>query len=299
MIYYSSQSLFHDQLTKLYTAPQFKSSPRGLFVHENIGFSSVIEEPRHRIIFSKIKKFDLNYALGETLWYLKGDNSLKMIQNYAPSYDRFSDDGTTLNGAYGPRIHDNLNNVINKLKNDSDSRQAIILIWRKEELKKQTKDLPCTVYLQFFIRENKLYMITNMRSNDLWLGLPYDIFAFTIIQEYIASLLKVEIGHYQHNAGSLHIYENAIKKLSEQEQTIHPISTPMKPIRNWSTLSNLLSYEEELRNNKILPSKDLKDLYDLGLVLYLGKCKKEKSELSSDLIDSISCPAIKKYFKEI
>ena len=57
----------------------------------------------------------------------------------------------------------------------------------KDLLNFQHKDIPCTVSLQFLIRENKLHLFVNMRSNDVFLGLPHDIFCFTMIQEIIAN----------------------------------------------------------------------------------------------------------------
>jgi hypothetical protein len=55
-------------------------------------------------------------------------------------------------------------------------------------------------------------MIATMRSNDLWLGLPYDVFAFTCIQQMVAAALGVGLGWYQHQAGSLHVYDRNMEK---------------------------------------------------------------------------------------
>jgi thymidylate synthase len=62
--------------------------------------------------------------------------------------------------------------------------------------------------MQFFIRDNRLHGLAYMRSNDAILGLPYDIFLFTMLQETMAATLVVELGEYHHYAGSLHLYSH-------------------------------------------------------------------------------------------
>jgi thymidylate synthase len=91
------------------------------------------------------------------------------------------------------------------LRADVNSRQAVIHI--KDASNEPTKDTPCTVALQYSIREGKLYATTYMRSNDIWRGFPYDVFAFTCFQVKLAMELGVDVGTYTHIAGSLHLYE--------------------------------------------------------------------------------------------
>jgi hypothetical protein len=77
------------------------------------------------------------------------------------------------------------------------------------------RDYPCTIGFQFLIRGEKLLMITQMRSNDVWLGLAYDAFQFTQLQLTLARMLGVEPGHYVHRAASLHIYERDLEAINE------------------------------------------------------------------------------------
>jgi len=309
--YTSNMHLFQNSVIHLKHEPEFKCKPRGMFIHEDIGWRARIENPRDRLIYSPLRKWDIVYGLGEFLWYVTGSESLKMISYYAPSYDRFSDDGETLYGAYGPRIFGEKNkhsfifesgwtSIIDTLKRDPDSRQAISLIWREKDMhKKDTKDYPCTVYLQFFVREEKLCMISNMRSNDVWLGIPNDIFCFTMLQELMAFELGLEMGFYQHNDGSLHMYENTLKKLDENPQQslyapswINHKQMEMNLISNFADhLVSLIQYEEMARERTILNPLDLSDgalevpiapcygnisseIKDLMWVLYYGKARK-------------------------
>lgn len=106
--------------------------------------------------------------------------------------------------------------VKNLLSIDPSSRQAVIHIKEPRNLlDNPTKDVNCTVYLQFFVRDGKLYMITNMRSNDLWMGYPNDVLQFTAMQVRLAMELGLELGTYTHNAGSLHMYARDYKKALE------------------------------------------------------------------------------------
>jgi hypothetical protein len=73
--------------------------------------------------------------------------------------------------------------------------------------------VPCTLSLQFLIRDKRLNCIATMRSNDIVWGLTYDVFNFTMIQEYVAVKVGIPLGDYFHNAGSLHLYADRDAKM--------------------------------------------------------------------------------------
>lgn len=156
------------------------------------------------------------YASAELLWYLSRSNTLEALLPYAPKYIRFAEDDGTAYGAYGHRIlhnvegYDLLEIAESLLATESRTRQCVVSMWRPQDLleaKKGTrKDLPCTLNWQFLLRDDALHMITTMRSNDVWLGVPYDIYTFTCIQRLLAGTLDVAVGEYIHNVGSLHLY---------------------------------------------------------------------------------------------
>lgn len=329
-IFNSNQDLFQKTTKDLYFNPEFKCNPRQMFIYENIGFSARINNCLDRLLFIPERKWDIVYGTGEFLWYITGSDSLDFISYYAPSYDRFSDDNETLYGAYGKRIFKNNKNdndsfhiengigsVIRKLRLDPDSRQAIALIWQKKDMHvNETKDLPCTINLQFLIRDNKLHMITNMRSNDVWLGSTNDIYCFTLIQELVASELGIDLGFYQHNSGSMHLYEKNIEKIKSCENSIFSNydSLPMKKIDSFKDqIKYLINYEKKLRtsdkeihykecfNKKVL--NELSDgITDLMHILYYGKIrklyKKQQKELFynklNETFEKIKDIAIKK-----
>lgn len=184
-----------------------------------------VEDPTRNIVSNQIRKMPMRYAVGELAWYLSGSNKVKGISRFAKKWAEISDDGETNNSAYGWRIFDKFGfnqweHIKDLLRKDPASRQAVIHI--KDADNHPTKDVPCTVYLQFFIRDGKLNMSTHMRSNDIWMGVPYDMFSFCFLQILLAMELGVEIGQYTHYAGSLHIYardyEAAKKNIAELPQ---------------------------------------------------------------------------------
>lgn len=208
----------------------------GAVVGEIINAITVIEDPTRCILKSPIRKLPMRYMVGELLWYLSGNSTLDAIRLYTSAWDRMSDDGLQVNSNYGNRIRyardefdgttfNQLEMVENMLREHPESRQAVIHIKQARNLiENPTKDVNCTVCLQFFIREGKLYMTTYMRSNDLWMGFPNDVFQFTAIQIYLAMRLGVKLGTYTHVAGSLHLYDRdykvSLENIKNQADTV-------------------------------------------------------------------------------
>lgn len=193
---------------------------------EIINATTVIEDPTRCFLKSKIRNLPVRYAIGELLWYLSGNNSLEAIQLITNNWDNLSDDGETVNSNYGYVIQNEkgfnqFDYCYELLKKEPTTRQAIIHIKTPvNTLENPTKDLNCTVYCQFFIRDGKLHMITHMRSNDLWLGFPYDVFQFTCMQILMAMKLGVKLGKYTHVVDSLHLYMRDYEKAIEAESEL-------------------------------------------------------------------------------
>jgi thymidylate synthase len=157
-----------------------------------------ITQPRARLSRTEIKG-TLFSCLGELLWYLAKTNALEFVAFYLPKYEKSSDDGKTIYGGYGPRLfcmdeaNDQVANVTSLLRKKPGTRQAVIQLFKATDIIEEHKDVPCTCTLQFMIRGQRLHMFTNMRSNDAFLGLPHDVFAFTMLQEIVARTLN--LGH--------------------------------------------------------------------------------------------------------
>ncbi|MEW8232254.1 MAG: thymidylate synthase [Candidatus Thiodiazotropha endolucinida] len=213
-----------------------------------------LSNPRARISRTE-KRGTIFSCLGELLWYLSGTNSLDFIRYYIPAYSEESEDGTTIYGAYGPRLFnspggDQINNVITLLNNKPHSRRAVIQIFDSRDIEKNRQEIPCTCIMQFLIREKRLNMYTYMRSNDSFIGLPHDIFTFTMIQEIIARSLGTGMGKYVHTVGSLHLYLKNTVGVNEfmNEGWQENVSMPSMPERDlWPSISTLLEIEASLR----------------------------------------------------
>ena len=246
-----------------------ETQPRNLKIRELINVSLTLTNPRNRVLASSVRKHSNAYACGELLWYLRGSESLDELAFYSDRLREYSDDGKTLNSAYGARIFgmhkdfpNQWKNVVDKFLQDTDTRQAVININYAQDQNRVTKDVTCTLALQYLIRENKLYAITTMRSNDSAMGQIYDVFCFTMLQEMLLFRLKqykkfdtLELGAYIHNVNSFHLYETFFDTIKSCLTEID-ISKDMEELKECE-LNSLQSAERCLRlyNEKIDESK--------------------------------------------
>ena len=250
-----------------------------------------IKNPRARLSRTQ-KREVLNSALGETLWYFSGRNDLKFIENYIPSYRKtlnLSEEEEITNGAYGPRLFgdtEQVKKIIDLLIEKRTTRQAVIQIFDKSDLGQN--DVPCTCTIQFLSRSGVLDMFVSMRSNDAYMGLVHDIFAFTFLQEYVARCIGDKLGQYSHFVGSLHIYETEIAKAEEYiasgvqskiempPMTIGDPRDSMKWLLDTENKIRLKSEEEVMLGELSLPDKSEIDPYwqDIALVLFLKRMLK-------------------------
>ena len=233
---------------------------------EEIGVLLELTNPRARLSRTETRG-KVFTSLGELLWYLSETNDLEFIRYYIPFYDELSDDGKTIYGGYGPRLFNmrgeinQVANVIDLLKNKQDSRQTVIQLFDAVDITEARKDIPCTCTLQFMFRRPHLHMVTYMRSNDAFLGLPHDIFAFTMLQEIFATTLGAELGTYKHAVGSLHLYdkdrEKAQQYLDEGFQSTMTPMPPMPAVDPWPSITRLLEAEDTIRNGCEILMSDL------------------------------------------
>lgn len=192
-------------------------SPRGIPCQEIISYTSTIDMTTPVVTIPE-RKLGKRFMVAEAWWMLSGKNDVASIAPYSKTISKFSDDGRRYDGAYGVKIIDQLRYICDMLIEDNDTRQAVISIWRENPRK--SKDVPCTLSCQFFIRTHDgiryLDCCDCMRSSDAWLGVVYDWFNFSMLSAYVLltiqerdeSLKNVKLGRLHLTAGSAHLYES-------------------------------------------------------------------------------------------
>lgn len=251
-----------------------------------------ITNPTDRYCTIPERKWNKYLGWVESLWLAMGINDMKMPSHYVKNLLSFSDDGKYMRAGYGPRLRgyngstkdykystspagrcgvDQLKFVIDTLQNEKTSRQACITIhdpikddyeWNGiEYVLKKTKDIPCTRTLQFMVVEGKLDCTVTMRSNDcIWGMSAVNVFNFTLMQEYIAGILGLEVGRYYHFVTNFHVYEDKVGQLKaivennnvEDYRPNHYVQYLLKPsVEDFDKNIDIVSiFEEKLRKGK-------------------------------------------------
>ncbi|WCP13305.1 Thymidylate synthase [Sphingobium sp. AntQ-1] len=245
---------------------------------EFLGVTLRIAKPRARVSRSETRARPFS-ALGELLWYLSGSDEAAFVSPYIPFYGR-KGKPSIVNGAYGPRIRtrhgfDQLEKVIEIMRRKDGSRRAVIQLYDAADLLTDL-DIPCTLGLQFHRRGSLLHMTAMMRSNDAYLGLPHDVFCFTMIQELVATELGLDLGEYTHMVGSMHLYESdrgkAEQYISEGYQRAAEMP-PMPRSEPFAMIGELLAFERKARvNEEADPDAELGQNYwaDLARLLQIN-----------------------------
>ncbi len=220
---------------------------------ELIGFSSRIDMNKP-IVRQEPRKLDFCFMFAEAVWILSGDDRVETIARYMPRMKDFSDDGQTFFGAYGPKVVEQLAYVVDTLCGDLSSRQAVINIWRENPPK--TLDVPCTTTVQWLVRDGTLHCVDTMRSSDLWLGWPYDVFNFSMLSVFIITLLRetgidLKLGSLTLNAGSQHLYERNWEAANRciDYLNLRPTPDPLLSLASTFTPSGFIQYLTECRDS--------------------------------------------------
>jgi thymidylate synthase len=213
-----------------------------------------LTNPRTRVSRSSTRG-RLFSALGELCWYLSGSNRTDDIAYYVNYYRNLDEEGVIF-GGYGPRLlsFDGVNQVeyvIRTLRGAPSSRKVVIQLFDHQDVVEYHPDVPCTCMLQYLLRDGRLSAITYMRSNDVFRGMPHDLFCFTMLQELIARSVGAELGSYHHMVGSLHMYDDDARELdafvAEGWQATTRVMPEMPPEDPWPGVASLLRVERELK----------------------------------------------------
>lgn len=189
------------------------SQPRDMKVKE-LTIDQRSFNPTQTIANFENRKFNWKYFAGELAWYLEKDRDVDFIGKFSGFWSTLTNPNTNeINSNYGSLLFgDQLQWALDSLKADKNTRQSIAFLNQPKFQFEGNKDFVCTMYLNFFIRDNKLNMKVQMRSNDIFYGLTFDAPFFGFVHQHMRLWLletypNLELGTYHHCADNIHFYE--------------------------------------------------------------------------------------------
>ena len=219
-------------------------SPRGFETHELLGVQVRVDDMTKNILVHPVRNLSYRFMIAEWLWIAAGRNDVASIAKYNKHIAQFSDDGVVFAGAYGPRIAPQIPWALEQLTKPG-SRQAVVQIWTPTPA--PSRDVPCTLSWQLFVRNGALHAIVTMRSSDVWLGLPYDFVNFSLLTMGLAGELKLMPGSLIFNLGSSHLYDRDRVKAHDvitAPNALRCIDSPQLPCQ--PPANEILNYDSSL-----------------------------------------------------
>lgn len=174
---------------------------------------SFFSHPTHRVV-------PIRFVLAEMCAILAGRNDIEVMESYNKGMRKYTNDGVTLGASYGEKLDGQLATVLLRLKEDIRSRQAVCSILQKTEaIDVSLTHIPCNVFLQFFVRDEKVSLIVTSRSSDFVTGFSIDTIHWQLLLMYMANSLELKCGTLHYNIGSLHVYKKDIDMLKSWDVT--------------------------------------------------------------------------------
>lgn len=185
--------------------------------------------PMERVLFSEARDANPFFHLMEALWILAGRQDVAWLAQFNKNIASFSDNGVVFHAPYGYRLRyhfgiDQLEQVIYKLQDDPDTRQAVLQIWDgRVDLTAKSKDIPCNDLVMLKVRDGRLNATVACRSNDMiWGAYGANAVQFSVLQEFIARAIGVDVGTYHQVSDSFHVYiDNPKWEPLQRERGMH------------------------------------------------------------------------------
>lgn len=228
--------------------------------------TTIFNEPNKCVLFDGIRDANPFFHMMEALWILAGRDDVKTMAFYNSNIGNYSDDGHTFHGAYGHRLRvntiDQLLSVIWRLREDPNTRQAMMGIWQPRDLLYEGRDTPCNTTVMFHKRGEELSMTVTNRSNDvIWGAYGANAVQFSFLLQFVAACVGLRVGKYYQVSNNYHVYtEQESAALTHRLMDPHgwleqPVKTPYDlpfedPIRAWPF--RLVSPEEAIAPNEFL-----------------------------------------------
>lgn len=174
------------------------------------------------------KKLHLKSIIHELLWFLNGDTNVKYLQeNGVRIWNEWADEDGELGPVYGHQWRswpdyngghiDQIQGIVNALKNNPDSRRMIVSAWNVAEVDQMALP-PCHCLFQFYVADGKLSLQLYQRSADTFLGVPFNIASYALLTMMMAQVCGLQPGDFIHTTGDTHLYLNHLEQAKEQLQ---------------------------------------------------------------------------------
>lgn len=172
------------------------------------------------------KRLHLRSIIHELLWFLRGDTNVQYLhENRVSIWDEWADDAGDLGPVYGKqwrrwegrdgRLHDQIENALNLIRHNPDSRRIIVSAWNVDEIESMALP-PCHLLFQFYVSNGRLSCQLYQRSADMFLGVPFNIASYSMLVHMIADQCGLEVGEFIWTGGDCHIYDNHMDQVAEQ-----------------------------------------------------------------------------------
>ena len=199
------------------------------------------------------KKLHLRSIVHELLWFLKGDTNVKYLQeNGVRIWNEWADENGDLGPVYGKqwrkweakdgRIIDQVEQAIDMIKNNPNSRRIIVSAWNVGELDEMAL-MPCNAFFQFHVANGKLNCQLYQRSADVFLGVPFNIASYALLTEMMAQVCGLKAGTFVHTLGDAHLYTNHLEQANLQISR-EPMALPSLKLNSECTTIDSFTFED-------------------------------------------------------
>lgn len=182
------------------------------------------------------KKLHLKSIIYELLWFLRGDTNVRWLQEHGVRiWNEWADENGELGPVYGHQWRswpdynggtiDQIQNVIDLIKNHPDSRRMMVSAWNPAEVEQMALP-PCHCLFQFYVADDRLSLQLYQRSADTFLGVPFNIASYALLLQMMAQVTGLKPGEFVHTTGDTHLYLNHLEQARLQlTRTPHPLPT--------------------------------------------------------------------------
>lgn len=264
---------------------------------------TVYRHPDERVLLCPERDANPFFHFFESLWILAGADTVDMPARFLSSILDYSDNKKTFHGAYGHRLRmahgfDQLEEAVKLLRYKPDTRQCVLSIWHPgHDLAAETKDVPCNDTIAFKVRDGALNMTVFNRSNDvIWGAYGANAVQFSIIQEYVAARVGVDVGKYVQVSDSYHVYVDhplwARYATGDYRPSGH-VSNPYERIGGVSNTALFRSAEDA--EWAMRDAEMMNHMMEFGLGLETVYCPPTGAAWRSHLFTALAAPMAKAY----